>query len=374
MKAIVLFDLEAMLNLNSKSLKDFGLPMPPQHMLTIFQNRFLMEERNYNPELLLKERDMLIPKLNEDQKLIFDEIINAVDDNVQKLIFVYGHSRTRKTFLWNAITCALCSEEKIVLVVASLALDCCLKDILDEPHTLFGGKSIMLGGDFRQTLPVKKKASKLEIVDAPITTSYLCSKEATPHGNDEGETELLYPNEYMNSLKFAGLPPHRLELKVGVPIILLRNLNLTGGLCNGTRMIVTQLLSRTDFSHYIFCFVFCVLSTRAHPTDHSSLIIRRLSARSSETIREDVVEHVEKFLNLVKPINIQTLVAIGSGLVFSQFRSPVLQVSGSEKNVLVQLPLGIRTTTSSRSGIQFREPYDDGSHYNESPMEILKEK
>ncbi|GJX76207.1 DNA helicase [Tanacetum coccineum] len=73
---------------------------------------------------------------------------------------------------------------------------------------------------------------------------YLSADEATPHTNDCGKTELLYPNEYLNSLTFASLPPHRLELKVGAPIILLRNLNLTGGLCNGTRMIVTQLLSK----------------------------------------------------------------------------------------------------------------------------------
>ncbi|GJZ17099.1 DNA helicase [Tanacetum coccineum] len=73
---------------------------------------------------------------------------------------------------------------------------------------------------------------------------YPSSDEATPHGNDGGETELLYPNEYLNTLKFAGLPPHALELKVGAPIILLRNLNLTSGLCNGTRMIITQLLDR----------------------------------------------------------------------------------------------------------------------------------
>ncbi|GJS98503.1 DNA helicase [Tanacetum coccineum] len=73
---------------------------------------------------------------------------------------------------------------------------------------------------------------------------YPSSDEATPHGNDGGETELLYPNEYLNTLKFAGLPPHALELKVGAPIILSQNLNLTSGLCNGTRMIITQLLDR----------------------------------------------------------------------------------------------------------------------------------
>ncbi|GKE36836.1 DNA helicase [Tanacetum coccineum] len=118
MKESVLFDLEAMLNSNSKSLKYFGLPIPPEDMLPVLQNRFLMEETNYNPEQLLKERDLLIPKLNEDQQLIFEEIINAVKNGVQKLIFVYGHGKTGKTFLWKAIKCALRSEGKIVLVVA----------------------------------------------------------------------------------------------------------------------------------------------------------------------------------------------------------------------------------------------------------------
>nr|GEU29273.1 DNA helicase [Tanacetum cinerariifolium] len=73
---------------------------------------------------------------------------------------------------------------------------------------------------------------------------YLSLDEAMPHGNDKGETELLYPLEYLNSLNFANFPPHRLELKVGAPIILLRNLNISDGLCNGTQLIVTQLLSK----------------------------------------------------------------------------------------------------------------------------------
>nr|GEY08321.1 DNA helicase [Tanacetum cinerariifolium] len=83
----------------------------------------------------------------------------------------------------------------------------------------------------------------LSLLDEPVRV-YLSSDEATPHGDDGGETDLMYPNEYLNSLNFAGLPPHKLELKVGAPIILLRNLNLTNGICNGTRMIVTQLLSK----------------------------------------------------------------------------------------------------------------------------------
>ncbi|GKB24903.1 DNA helicase, partial [Tanacetum coccineum] len=50
------------------------------------------------------------------------------------------------------------------------ALDKTLRDVLDAPDVPFVGKSIMLGGDFRQTLHVKK-ASKEEIVSSSITES-----------------------------------------------------------------------------------------------------------------------------------------------------------------------------------------------------------
>ena len=47
-----------------------------------------------------------------------------------------------------------------------------------------------------------------------------------------------YPIEFLNGLEISGMPPHRLLLKLGVPIILLRNLDSDHGLCNGTRLKV----------------------------------------------------------------------------------------------------------------------------------------
>jgi ATP-dependent DNA helicase PIF1 len=51
------------------------------------------------------------------------------------------------------------------------------------------------------------------------------------------EQPQLYSPEFLRSLKIPELPPGELKLKIGVPIILLRNLNPSEGLCNGTRLI-----------------------------------------------------------------------------------------------------------------------------------------
>ncbi|GJU75430.1 DNA helicase [Tanacetum coccineum] len=412
----------------SKTLKDFGLPLLSPHLLEELRNKELMEEKSYNRLELAKEVEILAPKLNTAQKQIYDQVIGAATKGQQELIFVYGHGGTGKTFLWKVLISALRSQGKIVLAVASSSiaslllpagrtahsrfklpleltdesicnikknthagnllaetdliirdespmndrrcfetLDRTLRDIMNVPDKLFGGKSVVLGGDFRQTLPVKKGGTKTEIIAASIaesgmwshfkvntltenmrllqpglsdhqrqvssafaswlldvgndkigtpdpensdsvswvtipeeyclpdtedgvsnliiyddqtlrkpnahdlqqkaivcpinstadiinskimekvqgvSTIYKSSDEAVPIGNNGGEIELLYPTEYLNTIQLSGFPPYELELKIGVPIMLLRNVNLQGGLCNGTRMIVKKLWSK----------------------------------------------------------------------------------------------------------------------------------
>ncbi|GJW74052.1 DNA helicase [Tanacetum coccineum] len=167
---------QAILNGYGKSVKDFGLPDPPPHLLEDLKNKFLMEEKNYKSELLMQEKIDLVPKLNTDQRRIYDIIIHALANNQQELIFIYGHGGTRKTFFWKTITSTLRSEGKIVLAVVSsgncLAPSAC-RYLMDAPNVLFGGKTVVLGGDFRQTLPVKKRASKFELIKYSIAESEL---------------------------------------------------------------------------------------------------------------------------------------------------------------------------------------------------------
>jgi hypothetical protein len=53
-----------------------------------------------------------------------------------------------------------------------------------------------------------------------------------------------YPVDFINQLNISGLPPHALCLKIGSVVMLLRNLNPSKGLMNGTRMKVLQLMDR----------------------------------------------------------------------------------------------------------------------------------
>lgn len=70
---------------------------------------------------------------------------------------------------------------------------------------------------------------------------YLSSDSICKSSSGSVDQEVLYPTEYLNSLTFPGIPNHQLDLKAGVPIMLLRNINQSMGLCNGTRLIITQL-------------------------------------------------------------------------------------------------------------------------------------
>ncbi|XP_045797897.1 ATP-dependent DNA helicase PIF1-like [Trifolium pratense] len=50
-----------------------------------------------------------------------------------------------------------------------------------------------------------------------------------------------FTTEFLNDIKVSGIPNHKLKLKVGCPVMLLRNVDQAKGLCNGTRLTVTHL-------------------------------------------------------------------------------------------------------------------------------------
>ncbi|XP_076949283.1 uncharacterized protein LOC143621878 [Bidens hawaiensis] len=73
-----------------------------------------------------------------------------------------------------------------------------------------------------------------------LSSDSICPTEMINENLDES---LCSPN-ILNGFKASGLPNHRLVLKVGVPVMLLRNIDPKSGLCNGTQLKVVSLGNR----------------------------------------------------------------------------------------------------------------------------------
>ncbi|XP_019163439.1 PREDICTED: uncharacterized protein LOC109159782 [Ipomoea nil] len=235
-----LVEIEKLLSNHGKSLKDYPeMPTANFGALNIIANRFIQEELAYDCGEQEKENQELERQLTDEQKAIYNEVLNDVDRQEGGLFFVYGYGGTGKTFLWRALSSALRSKSQIVLNVASSgiaslllpggrtahsrfaipifvnedstcnirngselaellvqtkliiwdeapmmhkfcfeALDRTMRDLMRFINPMssdmtFGGKTVVLGGDFRQILPVIPKGTRPDIVRASISSSYL---------------------------------------------------------------------------------------------------------------------------------------------------------------------------------------------------------
>jgi ATP-dependent DNA helicase PIF1 len=135
------------------------------------------------------------------------------------------------------------------------AEDCSLKGLIQTiypDHRCHSGDAMYL---MQRNILAPKNTDVNEVNNAILESlseeshTYLSANSLTP--TKEGTSvvarvsmDSLYPVEFLNTLQFSDIANHELELKVGVPILLLRNLNQSIGLCNGTRLIVKRLGQR----------------------------------------------------------------------------------------------------------------------------------
>ncbi|XP_076952023.1 uncharacterized protein LOC143625623 [Bidens hawaiensis] len=412
LKNLALLEIQNFLLRNNSTLRCFPtMPFPDEDSISASTNRFMNEELAYDTTVMTGEFERLFVSLTDEQRDVYNEIMEAVHVNKGGVFFVYGYGGTGKTFLWKTLSASIRSKGKIVLNVASSGIasllleggqtahsrflipinltedstcsitrnpDICnlmkktdhiiwdeapmihkhafealnrtLKDIFkganrNSCQNVFGGKVIVFGGDFRQILPVLQNGSRSDIVNASLSSSHIWSKrkvlryrsyqnlqifaewllelgEGKLGGENDGEAIIDIPNDlligdssdpisdlidfvypslsenfndityfkerailaplnevvqdindrflalfpgdeveylssdsidqsdsvgpgfdpalqlpdFLNGLKMYGMPNHRLVLKVGVPIMLLRNIDQKNGLCNGTRL------------------------------------------------------------------------------------------------------------------------------------------
>ncbi|XP_021721928.1 ATP-dependent DNA helicase pfh1-like [Chenopodium quinoa] len=82
------------------------------------------------------------------------------------------------------------------------------------------------------------------------------------------DTGSVCPTDFLNKLCPGGLSPHNLVLKENFPVILLRNLLPSSGLCNGTRLICKRFFPN---------LIECVISIGQHQGEH--VFIPRIKLR-----------------------------------------------------------------------------------------------
>ena len=234
-KQLTLHEIEKILKRNGTSLEAWEYMTKPISDFSQQENVLIMDELAYDRERLKADHDRDFSKMTDEQREIYEEVLSAVLENRGGVFFVYGFGGTGKTFLWRLLSAAVRYRGEICLNVASSgiaslllpggrtahskfgipinpdefstctlthgsdqsnltkaasliiwdeapmmskhcfeALDRSMADIVGNKDNLsFAGKVVVLGGDFRQVLPVIHGAGRAEIVLASLNSSYL---------------------------------------------------------------------------------------------------------------------------------------------------------------------------------------------------------
>jgi hypothetical protein len=96
--------------------------------------------------------------------------------------------------------------------------------------------------------PLNKDVDKINdiIIDKLEGTAqtFYSVDELLDEENQPDETSIHVPVEFINILEPSGFPKHELKLKIGCCVILLRNLDVEKGLCNGTKLTILEMQMR----------------------------------------------------------------------------------------------------------------------------------
>ncbi|XP_048514946.1 uncharacterized protein LOC125501873 [Athalia rosae] len=255
------------LTIANKLLIEVEMIAPNRSMHDAF-NQELNRELRYNVDTLQEFVRNNVPLLNEQQKQVYETLMQAVDNNTGGLFFLDAPGGTGKTFVISLILATIRSRCDIALAAMEKLLMRCKLNVWDEctmahkkslealnftlkdlrrNNNIFGGLMILLAGDFRQTLPVIPRRTPADELNACLKASpnyqnyawlsqraILAAKNNDVHALNftiqskiagdlvtyksvdsitNPDDVVNYLTEFLNSLELPGFPPHNLQLK-----------------------------------------------------------------------------------------------------------------------------------------------------------------
>ncbi|KAH9613206.1 hypothetical protein KSS87_004398 [Heliosperma pusillum] len=134
-----LLDIENFLQINGSSLNRFeGMPLPDISATSHHRNNLVTDELSYDRQSLREEHDNNLVIMTDEQRLVYNEIVDAVLKNKGGVFFVYGYGGTGKTFIWRTLCAAFRCKGDICLPVASSGIAATLIPGGRTVHSRFG--------------------------------------------------------------------------------------------------------------------------------------------------------------------------------------------------------------------------------------------
>lgn len=120
LQTYTLIEVELLLFQYDKNLSQYSdLPNIEKSSTARISNTLLAETQYLDIQCLKDSFKEQFTLLNEEQKKVYEAVINSVYNKSGKIFFLYGPGGTGKTFVYNTIINKLRSEKKIVIPVAS---------------------------------------------------------------------------------------------------------------------------------------------------------------------------------------------------------------------------------------------------------------
>ncbi|XP_009589393.1 uncharacterized protein [Nicotiana tomentosiformis] len=340
---VVLNHINDILHSMGRDINEFNLI---SEMITSSKIANEAKEVYFERNIIVSDEDLLLHrKLNAEQKIACDIILQRVFSNKSGAFFIDGPGGSGKTFLYCALLATVRSTGFVALatttsgVAASIlsggrtthsrfkipinideifscniskqsslaslirdaklivwdevsmvkknmieALDSLLKDIMDT-NVLFGGKIIVFGGDFRQTLPVVRSGKKEDFIRQSILNSEIWN-----------ELEKLRLSENMRAKTDPSFCEYLMRIGNGT-----EKRNADDKIEISTSFIVPYITEKESLD-LLFNIIYPDLHTSFHDTSF-------LTSRVILTTKNDFVDELNDRLKTLFPKDAKTFVA-----------------------------------------------------------------